>query len=242
MQKDNLQGSTIVLHGPPKVGKTQLASKFPGPILWLTTERGHKYIPEKQRNVKLTRDDGWETFINFVKTKKTKAKTYVIDTVTGLYDMCFNHTCKVNGWNHPSDGPHGKGWAAVKKEFIEGLGRLIDLADKHNSTVIIIDHSKVDLIETTTAEIEKVVCSMPGQARGVVLPIPDHIWFLAYDEKDAKDALRNETTKRCLFIKGNGLIEAGTRDDTVTISKVRPLSKKTPYQQIIKELYHDSSK
>ena len=55
---DPLQGSCIVVYGPPKCGKTTLASSFPEPVQWITTEPGHRYIPHKQRKklIRLTFD------------------------------------------------------------------------------------------------------------------------------------------------------------------------------------------
>ena len=241
--RDRLQGSMIVVHGPPKVGKTQVVSRFPSPILWLATEIGHKYVPQEQQEdlIQLDLDDGWAQLTTWLQAnrtkKKLKFKTICVDTISALYDMCMKHVCAKNNWSHPSDGPHGKGWNALKTEFINGLGRLVHIAHQNKATLIFIDHSKQDLIETATANIEKVVCAMSGQARGVVLPIPDHIWFLGYGEKKATDALTNTTAKRALFIGGSSTVEAGCRDPQVKTRVIMPLSKVNPYKQIVAELY-----
>ena len=45
-KKYSLQGSVILLHGPAKIGKTQLSSSFPGPVQFLASEFGHNFIEE----------------------------------------------------------------------------------------------------------------------------------------------------------------------------------------------------
>lgn len=237
---DQLQGSMIAIHGPPKVGKTQLASKFPGAVHWIATEYGHKFLPEDQKkNLKnLDPDNGWATLRDHIKTLKPRGgKTQVLDTISGAYKLCMNFVCEKNGWSHPADAPHGKGWNAVANEFYDGISRLVHLTHSHNMTLIMIDHSKETLVETTTGNTEKVGFAMPGQARGIILPVPDHMWFLGYAEKDPNDALKSYTSQRALFISGNAKIEAGCRDPKVKCEVIMPLSKKDPYNQILHKLY-----
>lgn len=238
-QEDRLQGSMIVLHGPPKVGKTQFASRFPSPIQWVATEFGHKYIPDEQKKnlLQLDPDKGWANLKALLKKELPKVKTVIIDTASGLYDCCMRFVCSENGWSHPSDPAHGKGWNAVKREMFYVLSLLVAQCQKMKATLLIIDHSKQETIETTTSNIEKVACAMPGQARGILLPIPDHIWFLGYNEKDAGDALKAYSSQRALFVSGSSAVEAGCRDPMVKIKVIEPLSKKDPYQQVVKSLY-----
>ena len=240
---DRLQGSMIALHGPPKVGKTQLAAHFPGPVQFLATEVGHKFIPEDQQKalIRLPPEVGWDVFRSYVRgdTGKgfKKPKTVVIDTISGLYQLCFDCVCKENNWSHAGDGAHGKGWAVIRREFVDALARLTHMCDEWNATLLVLDHTKTETIEVATSTYEKVTFAMTGQARDVVLRIPDHMWFLGYAEEDPKDALIHKSGKRALFIGGNSRIEAGTRDSQVKVKIIMPLSQKDPYSQIIKELY-----
>lgn len=240
---DRLQGSMIALHGPPKVGKTQLVGHFPGPVQWLATEVGHKFLPKDQQDnlIRLPPDTGWDIFRAYVRGDLNKGfkkpKTIAVDTISGLYQLCFDWVCKEKSIEHASDQDHGKGWSAVRREFLDGLTRLSHLCEADSSTLVVIDHTKTERIETTTASYEKVTFAMTGQARDIVLRVPDHMWFLGYDEDDPKDALVHKSGKRALFIGGNSRIEAGTRDDQVSVRVIKPLSKKDPYTQIIKELY-----
>lgn len=188
--------------------------------------------------------EGWDSFKEDIRTRSTKKdslKTVVIDTISGLYDLCRNSVCKANGCEYPPANDHGKVWNAVKREFMDTLSKLIHVTSSVGATLIMIDHSKIDMIETTTENIEKVSCAMPGQARNVILPIPDHIWFLGYAEKEPGDALKNTTSKRALFIGGGSTIEAGCRDPKVKTKVIVPLSQKDPYSQILEKLYGEKN-
>lgn len=163
-----------------------------------------------------------------------------MDTVSGIYDLAFDFTCERKKMDHPEDEGHGKGWRAVRDEFLGAMTRFVYLANKYGSTVIMIDHTKEIMIETTLEKAyPKVSCSMPGQARSIIMPIPDHIWFIGYeqDSGDPNDALKNTASGRALYLGGSSRIEAGCRDPKVKKRMIAPLSKKDPYTQILKELY-----
>jgi hypothetical protein len=241
--RDKLQGSIIALHGPPKVGKTQLCSKFPGPVQFIASELGHKFIPQDQRKIllQLAPDTGWDTLSQWIASSPRGFKTLVVDTVSGLYDLCMENVCAKNGWSHPEDAPRGKGGDALKREFYRKMGRLVYVADINKATLIFIDHSKLETIETSTENYEKVTFSMTGTARRIILPVPDHLWYLGYGDKDPKAAMKNDdTSPRTLFIGGSNRIEAGCRDPQVRVKTIRPLSKTKPYEQIVSKLYGES--
>lgn len=240
MIADKLQGHMIALHGPPKVGKTQLCSKFPGPVQFIATEVGHKFIPldQRKRLLNLDPDNGWDSLMAWIKAKPRGFKTLVVDTVSGLYDLCTQAVCRKNRWEHPSDGSHGKGWDAVKRAFYDVMNRLAHIADTAKATFILIDHTKMETVETSVEVYEKVTFAMPGTARRIALAVPDHMWFLGYGDPDPKAAMKNDdTSPRTLFIGGSNRIEAGCRDPNVKTKTIKNLSRVDPYKQIITKLY-----
>ena len=117
--KVTLQGKLIVIHGPAGIGKTQLASKFPGPHQWFATEPGQSYIPDKQQASLIELPPEPESWTSFIKGAKElrKVRTAVVDTIGGVFDICQQWTCKKNGWDHPSDAPMGKGWSAYRTKL-----------------------------------------------------------------------------------------------------------------------------
>lgn len=243
MSKITLQGKLIVVHGPPGIGKTQLASKFPGPHKWFATEPGHSYIPKDQQKTLLSLPPGaesWEDFINESKEigiGRVKYKTVVLDTIGGIFDCCMAWVCKKHGWEHPSDGAHGKGWDTLKREFYRGMAQLSWACSKTKATMIFICHSKEVEIETRTSTTTKIQLDLTGTARKVIVPIPDHIWFMGYADLDP--SLDSDSHKRALFLDGTPGIEAKCRDDRVKRKRIRPLSKSKPYQQILSLLNKD---
>lgn len=242
-----LQGSMILLHGPPKVGKTQLAASFPTPTKWIATEPGHKYIPLDQKEFYsyLTPGvKGWDEFkkdiikelestINFT----TKFHTIVIDTVRNLYQYCMDYVCAREKVKHPSDMPHGKGWNAVETEFRKVWSKFLHACAAHKATIIVIDHSEIAELQLSIRTQHKIMCSLPTQARRVVVADVDHIWYLGYDhEGTTEGVLKSFTENRTLYLMGNTDTEAGTRDPAFNKDKIEQLPKTGQYNYILKEL------
>jgi len=252
---DTLQGSCILLHGPPKVGKTIVASSFPNPVLFLATESGHKYLPAGQKKLlqRLTYGidkvkkrefvNGWDRFLYIMDAgllEKKRPATVVLDTTGPLYQMCFDYTCQKAGVEHPEDQPHGKGWAAVKREFLKGLGMLAEQAEAINATILFISHSRQEELKAGAKTYHRIVADMTGQARGVVLPGPDHIWYLGFNP-DEENSLMQFKQNRCLWLQPTAVIEAGCRDNNNHLELINPLNKTEQYDQIIRELAKHNS-
>ncbi len=236
MNKIILQGKMIGIHGPPGIGKTQLAAKFPRPTKLFATEPGYTYLSKqiKEDVVDLPPEaDSWSKFLNGI-DKISKFKTVVLDTAGGLFDICQLHTCRKMNIEHPSDAPHGKGWDGLKTEFIRGMGKLAWKCQSKKSTLIFICHSKTVTLETKTSQFEKIMLNLTGTARGVLVPVPDHIWFMGYHETHA--AVHGETAKRALYLDGSSGVEAKCRDPRVSTTYIAPLKKNKPYEQILSVL------
>ena len=235
----SLAGQSILLHGPPKGGKSTIASSFPNPKFW-ATHPGHGFIPQEQKeHIVMLKPGaaGWMHFKTSLREKDPWSTTGVVDTISDLYRLCRLWVCKQNNWKHTSDGAHGKGWDMVKDEFIVGmqlLGRW--MSKRKNRMLIFIDQTKEVEIELESTSITKVMSSMPGHARGVVTPIANHIWFLGY-AGSTSDPLGPQYDfgegQRVLYLKGTNLIEAGTQDRHVIRRRIPKLKDHDQYQQIL---------
>lgn len=242
----DVQGTLIVLHGPPKVGKTQLCDSFPGPVVFLATEAGHKFIRKdnKKRVISLPPEQaGWATLLKAISSgdiQKRKPKTIVVDTTQKLYDRCMDYVCAKNSVSHPSDGAHGKIWNAVSTEFMRGVEKLCAVADELGATLIFIDHTDTKEIKLQTSEFTRLDIALSTQPARVVLPAADHIWFLGYEESadevsaDASgEALGNN---RWLWLQGNSSVNAGTRDPGIDAKVIKNLPKHNPYSYVAQKL------
>lgn len=250
----DLQGTCILLHGPPKVGKTALASSFPL-TQFIATERGHNFIPEFQKNA-LIRIKNWMDFENLNKKfpqnvftkdgKNVNAKTIVLDTVTSLYHKCFLHVCNEEKCTHPSKkGEYGRAiWNMIGNLFGDELDKFVNNCVSLQATLILIDHSKEVELEVGALTVSKLIVSFSEQTRRWVTPIPDHIWYLGYGvtNLNVKGAIQNFMDERMLVIRGGELIEASTRDTKITTKTICPLieanrsTKTGGYYQIVQEL------
>ena len=232
---DKLQGSIILLHGPYKVGKTTLAASFPG-CQFIATEPGHKYLPDDVEVNMLNPDNAWEEFTDWVGSSWDKnTKTVVIDIIDNLYRQCRKWYCKKENIRHPRDQPY-LGWDMLRDEFTNWVEKLFYKCAKKNITLIFVTHTKEEEVETESGTFTKYMTTLTGQARSIICPLPDHVWFLGYysemDEPDA-DAVKAAHDDRTLWLRGGTIVEAGCQDPKMKRKKILKLKEEGAYEQIV---------
>lgn len=198
----DLARQTILVYGPPKIGKSSFASRFPEAV-FLECEPGLG-----QLEVFKVPTYSWEGLLEacrLVAAGGHRFKTVVIDTVDNAFKLCTDHVCAKHGIDYEGDMPHGKGWALVKNEWHRVLTRLASLP----YGLILISHAQDKTIETRTGEYTKTQPSLPDRARGVVLGLMDMILFC--DTLSRKDASGNLIVERILRTKPHPTYEAGDR-------------------------------
>jgi hypothetical protein len=189
----DLSGFSILLYGEPKCGKTSLAAEFEE-NLFLMFEPGARALSVYQREVRTWSE--FRTYIGLIE-KTPRFKTLTVDTIDLAHQMCLEHVCKENGWDHPSDGEYGKGWNAVKSEFLGQISRLLKL----KRGVIFTSHAaEKDIKSRVGNEYTKIVPTMPNGARDICEALVD-IWIYMYHEKG----------ERYMRIRGNEEVAAGHR-------------------------------
>lgn len=125
----DISRSMIWVYGEPKIGKTTLASEFPG--LWfIATEKGQDWVTTREP----TLITSWDNFLEFCAWFNELRPTHFadgepiralgIDTVDGLFKMCFEHVCQEMGVQDPGEIPHGGGWGRLSKEFERVMGKI----------------------------------------------------------------------------------------------------------------------
>lgn len=241
---DPLQGSVILLYGPPGCGKTQVAASFPSPF-FIGGPSGKRYLSAalKKRFLRIKREDGWEVFLAFTeKLKKTKIKTVVIDLATDLYDSCFHAFCQEHSVGHPEEaGAHGRGWSKLRQKWFDGMADLYEAAAEIEATILLIAHSKILDIDMVSQPANQVTTDLPKQVNDLVTRASDHCWYLGYahdDETPDRESLyRYEgDAPRVLVMKGSSEVYGKSQDPEMAIAYINPLPKTKQYAYIVKQI------
>jgi len=209
----DLAAKTILLYGPPKIGKSTLASQFPGAI-FLECEPGLNELEVFKMPAY-----SWDAFKEACKLLaegKHAFRTIVVDTVDNAFRYCTDAVNAQNSVQYEGDLPHGKGWAFVKNEWHRVLTKLASLP----YGLVLISHAQDKRIETRTGEYVKTQPSLPDRARSVVLGLVDMILYC--DTETAKGEDGSLAVRRVIRSKPHPTYEAGDR--TNRLPEVLPLS------------------
>lgn len=134
----DLSGYITYIYGPPKVGKTTLASQMPKPLL-LAFERGYNAIA----GIIVQDITSWSELKQVIRElKKPEVKeafhTICVDTVDIAATLCDKYVCNQNDVDTIGQIPYGQGWNLLKKEFEEVFRTITQLG----YAVYFISHAK----------------------------------------------------------------------------------------------------
>jgi len=126
--------------GPPGVGKSVFACKFPKPF-FICTDGNYDWLIEfGAKEDAQFRANSFKDYVKFMKTNDfTNYDTIVIDLVEDLFKMCEQEWLKRNEIEHPSDMGWGKGYDGPRNEFFMEISKLLNL-DKN---VLLLCHGEV---------------------------------------------------------------------------------------------------
>lgn len=219
-----LEGRTIVIYGPPKVGKSTLAAEM-GNVFFLDTEGGLTDLEVFKEPV-----SDWPTFLEWCAAIAAQPKQYdaaCIDTFDMLALYCTNYTNNKLGIAHESDADWGKGWKMANQEFTRALAKLASLPDLG---LILIGHSKDVEIKTRNATYNKSVPSLSGQLKDTVINMADLILFCDFEDDE-------EGERRIIRTKPSRYWDAGERGKKPRLPDTLPLD----YQALKTAWYGEKS-
>ena len=170
-----------LLYGPPKIGKTTLASQYPN-ALFLDGEAGtlNLKVPTFESLIGKDRVSNpirtWEDVLkatSVLEGIENVEGTLVIDPVNEIFGWCREFVLRANGWDHETEGAYGKGWRAVRDEFGKWTRRLVGLP----FGLIFVAHENTIEIETATEKYEKTVPRMDKACKEIIEPMVDIIMY-----------------------------------------------------------------
>ena len=192
--KSELSDFNWIVYGDPKVGKTTLASGFPG-VLFLATEDG-----QGAHGCYRIPIASWSKFLaacNEIATTEHKFETIAIDTIDNLWDLCSDFMCRKLEIDHESELEWGKAYKMVKGEFFRALTKLSLLP----FGLVMVSHATEMEVKTRTKKYTKTVLtfSRPDQSR--LTGMADFILYCDFGEDG----------KRVIHTKPNESYIAGDR-------------------------------
>lgn len=190
---EDVSNAIFLIHGERKIGKTSLASKFPGALSIMFEPGG--------RGLRLQKIDvtSWKMFTSAVNQVivSDRFPLVILDTIDKAYEMCLDHVCQEEGVDYPSDGAYGQVWKHIEKEINEQVDKLV----KSGRGVMFISHTEVRPIQNRHGVVyDKMMPSAAKAARKIASSIADIIGYYCYVGDD-----------RFLIIQGNETLEAGHR-------------------------------
>lgn len=209
-----LEDQVILLAGPPNVGKTTFASKFPDP-LFILTQPGTNFLVTRDQMVRT-----WEEFVASVDALEEAilddpsfCSTVVVDVIDELYILCNKYICDKLHVDHPSEVGYAKGWHALSEEWLTQIQRLVTLP----VGVVFLGHVKEKEVEIDGVEDTQLMPSMRPAAYATINSFADFCMVVdirtSFVEKRVKVSGQKKKQKRlvpetkrvlCLRGKNNG--------------------------------------
>jgi hypothetical protein len=163
-----------LIYGRKAIGKTSLASCFPGAVVGML-ERGRRGL--KVRQIQLST---WDDCLNYRDAclDDDTVETLVFDTVDVLYDLCLAHECENRGISHPGDvKDFGSTWKAIKNAFRD----FFDPISESEKGLVALSHERKDTVEVRSgANYDMLVPTCSKQAFEVVQETFDIVIYYGY--------------------------------------------------------------
>lgn len=196
--KLDLSQTTILVHGPRKIGKTQFFAQFPDPY-FIDFDQGSDYY-----KVRKTYCPNWDSFLRLLDLLEAKpicyAQNYVIDTGYLMYERIHEYIVRTLALDDIRDDAWGNGYKKIEREFRLHNERLRALGG-----YCVIAHTDISEIKKRDgSSITKHVVQLSKAA---------HKWFagfvniLAYYDYDALG-------DRIIRLRGDLELEAGVRGES----------------------------
>lgn len=209
----------LLIYGPPKMGKTTLASEFPAPV-FIQTEDGASGDLELDSFGHLTDFTSVLDAMGSLATGDHNFQTLVVDSLSELEKLVFAEACRRNKWQSIETPGYGKGYTEadyVWKEFVDAFNFL---RHERGMAMVLIGHAEVsrfDDPETQSYSRYDIALHKRGQAileRDVdaILLVKKDVTVQAEDQGFNKKRVRADGgDTRWIYCEGRPAFTAGNR-------------------------------
>tara|TARA_X000000368_G_scaffold245987_2_gene194339 strand:- start:2693 stop:3367 length:675 start_codon:yes stop_codon:yes gene_type:complete len=184
---------TLLLFGPPKVGKTTVLSQLPECMV-IDTEQGSHLLEGYFHEV-----NSKEELLEFYKSASEghDYKFFALDTIDKLVEWSDKAVCKEFHVESIADMPYGKGFGEVRTRVMNNVKKLLTLAPH----VIIVGHRKIASAIDNSMAIEPESLDISGKLKNMIMAHADAIGYMFRDDED----------ELMVSFKGGQALEAGSR-------------------------------
>lgn len=194
---------SILIYGPPGIGKTEAFATFPAAI-FAATEPGT--IGLKHIDVFNSENGGvtdWHVMlrlVNRLEAHPARYRSVIIDTGEEAYTQCMIYVCERDKIHDPSEGEGGSGWLAVRREFTQMIQRI----KRSGRAVHFTSHSKqMEVKQLSGKKYMKVIPTLSGQARSIIEPLVAFIFYM-----DFMRSTEEADVSRVIFTQGTDYVTA----------------------------------
>jgi len=200
--------------GPPKIGKTTLASGWPNCIFLVTSEKEVKRlkVPYILVNTHKKLVAAVDELVDNRRKYKDKYQTIVFDFVDAMYTNCQIHVCKKLGIDHQSEAAFGKGVDMIDNEFKKFVNKAIG---SQYGCVFISHLILKDVTGFGGVTKTKAISTLPDRARRIIIPLVSVIGYIDFEEVKIKDPNTGKpkyVKRRMISFEASETLEAGDRD------------------------------
>jgi AAA domain len=178
----------IVIYGPPKKGKTTLASEFPSPI-FLQVEDG---TPAGLTLASFGKLDSYVEVLEAIGAlydNEHAYKTVVIDSLDKLEPMIWTAICAEKNWDSIESPGYGKGYVEADSYWRAIMESLLVLRNERGMTSVLICHSEVGRFDDpTTVSYSQYDMRLHKRAKALICDDADAILLVKEEATIREDA------------------------------------------------------
>jgi energy-coupling factor transporter ATP-binding protein EcfA2 len=205
--------STLLMYGPPKIGKTTMLSSL-DKCLIIDTESGSNMIEGHILNA-----NNRVELIDILKQAREghEFKYIAIDTIDKVVQWAEEAVCQENSVQALADLPFGKGWGLARDKVMNTIHAFKDVCDH----LIIVGHRKTaKAVVEGQATVEPESLDITGRLKNMIMSDSDAIGYV----------FRDEDEKLMISFKSDDALEAGSRSPHLR-GKILPFDWKHIYKK-----------